>query len=49
MTLSDVWDDADLFDVYAYIRKGTVEHVPEGWKADLEALDAELLQRGYQL
>lgn len=49
MELSDVWDDACLVDVYTYIRKGSVEHVPECWKSELAKLDSELRERGYSL
>lgn len=47
--LDDCWDDAKLVEVYAYLRRGTIQNVPNSWENALAEMDAELGLRGYQL
>ena len=48
MPLQDVWPDAQLFQVYQYLRNG-IPKIPTGWEETISQLDAELASMGYHL
>ena len=42
LDLGDIWPDADLFQVYAYLRPGFKQVVPSSWETTMMNLDGEL-------
>jgi len=42
MPLGDVWQDANLIEVYRYLRKFKKNVVPQSWESVFDDLDAEL-------
>lgn len=42
LDLGDIWPDADLFQVYAYLRRGSKQVVPNSWETTMMNLDGEL-------
>ena len=42
MPLGDVWEDANLIEVYRYLRTFKKHVVPQSWESVFEEFDAEL-------
>ena len=42
MSLDDLWIDAELVDVYRYLRRYKPHTVPPSWETTMEKLDAQL-------
>ena len=46
LPLGDIWSDANLVDVYTYLRRGSEEKAPNSWELAMMKLDHELGSRG---
>lgn len=47
--MDDAWNDAELVDVYLYIRRGSRHAVPNSWEIAMNKLDEELKAAGLEL
>ncbi len=45
----DMWQDAGLFEAYAYLRRGTRGSVPNSWELAMDQLDSDLLEKGFHI